>query len=556
VASGHRHRSTGTSLSLSSRLAVANIALILFALAGAFTRYTLGLATILSVYVFGLMQNQGKVDHTHHIVWFMALLAIGPSGHLLSLDAIVRAARRADRGIVEPEVPGVAALWTLRYTWALFGLLFIVPGLAKLWSVVHANWASAENLRHLMWVRWFELSLYQPGFMLPLRVDHLPSWILEAFGWGAILFELGFVVLVLLRPTRGLAALGCIAFLDLSAFALRIFFRSLAVALVSLVDWSALGRSYAELRGRKPLLILYDGECQLCRRTVAILGTMDVWRALEPVAGLSGDPRRRQQAELTDDMLTRDMYVLREGQPLRGYDGYVAIAERIAMLWPLSFVMKLPPVAAVGRIVYRRVADARQCSIVPHPPATVSMGHPRASWVHRVGASLIIAQTFFSFTNFAAGMRLSFLPKAVRTSVNALQAEYSSMRLAWPFDTYPTFAAVWPGSIEVWEARVVFADGRERRVTAGPYAAFCTPAQCSEITRGALAERDPIRQRKLSMELVRQLWRYETPRNGADAVGMRVYHARYSLDPSTTRLLEQRLVHEFPSPLISSPPTQ
>jgi hypothetical protein len=130
------------------------------------------------------------------------------------------------------------------------------------------------------------------------------------------------------------------------------------------------------------------------------------------------------------------------------------------------------------------------------------------------------------------------------------------MRLAWPFDNYPTFDGAWPGSTEVWEARVVSADGRERRVTADAYATFCHPAQCRLITHGLLAEQDSIRQGKLSLELVRQLWRYEAARNGAGAVSMRVYHARYSLDPSMTRPLEQRLMLEFPSALISSIPTQ
>ena len=35
------------------------------------------------------MQNLGKVDHhSYHLIWFMALLAAGPSGHFLSIDAL------------------------------------------------------------------------------------------------------------------------------------------------------------------------------------------------------------------------------------------------------------------------------------------------------------------------------------------------------------------------------------------------------------------------------------------------------------------------------------
>src|SRR5271157_735344 len=62
---------------LARSLALADIVLILLGIVGCWTRSSIGLATLISLYGFGLMENLGKVDHFHHVIWFMALLAVG-----------------------------------------------------------------------------------------------------------------------------------------------------------------------------------------------------------------------------------------------------------------------------------------------------------------------------------------------------------------------------------------------------------------------------------------------------------------------------------------------
>ena len=151
-------------------------------LVGVFTRWTLGLAAVMSLYVLGLPQNQGKVDHYHHLIWFMALLAVGPSARFLSVDAVRAAIRHGARGALEPVLPPGAALSTLRYVWALFGLVYLAPGLAKLERALTSGWASAENLRSILWIQWFERSLYSSGFEPPGRVAGLPGPLLTLAG--------------------------------------------------------------------------------------------------------------------------------------------------------------------------------------------------------------------------------------------------------------------------------------------------------------------------------------------------------------------------------------
>jgi hypothetical protein len=215
-------------------LALANVVCVGLGLAGVRTGATLGAATVLSLYVLGLMENAGKVDHYHHLIWFMALLAVGPSGRFLAVDAIGAARGRED----EPA----GALTTLRAVWLLLGLIYLGPGLAKLAAAIGDGWASPEHLRLIIGWQRFARTLYQPGFEPTRWIDGLPPVALEAGGVAVIAFEVGFVWLVLIRWARPYLAVAGIAFHLMNGVVLGIWFTFLLPAYVALIDWSALGR--------------------------------------------------------------------------------------------------------------------------------------------------------------------------------------------------------------------------------------------------------------------------------------------------------------------------
>jgi hypothetical protein len=135
--------------------------------------------------------------------------------------------------------------------------------------------------------------------------------------------------------------------------------------------------------------------------------------------------------------------------------------------------------------------------------------------------------------------------------VRAVLGRYTSLRLTWPFDLYPTFTGTRSDHSVIWEARVVYAGGQERRVAAEPYAKLCSPAQCLKITGAVLEEQDPARQRKRSLAIVRHLWRHLGAGMETGAVGMRIYRARYSTEPGATQPLAAELMHEFSIDAIS-----
>ena len=294
-------------------LAALGVGLIGLGILGVRTRLTLGLAALVSLYVLGLPQNQGKVDHIHHVVWFIALLALGPSGRRLSVDALVSRLRLRHR--TEPAAPAFRvspALFTLRATWILFGLIYLMPGLAKLQQELTVGW-TGDNLRGIFWHEWFHRRMYDPTFRMPPRVDLLGSPGFELLGLGVIVFEIAFVGLVLLRPVRPLLAVAGLAFHASSGLLLHIWFRPLVPAYVCLIDWAALGRAAtgwmrretaagdapARQRGTAPLpASLRLGAALLIGGQVAIGGLM---LALDVAARTwpSGHPVRRGLATVT-----------------------------------------------------------------------------------------------------------------------------------------------------------------------------------------------------------------------------------------------------------------
>ncbi len=412
-------------------LAATDVMLIMLGLLGIFTRPSLALATVVSLYVFGLTQNQHKVAHHHEVIWFMALLAAGPSGRFLSVDSLWRAVRSDGRGAIEPARPGGTALATLRYVWILMGLLYLSAGVPKLHQALTAGWSTADNLRHLIWYTWFTARTYAPDVGSLWRVDALPSPVLMLAGIAVILFEVGFLALVLLRPLRPFVVMAGLAFHIGNGYALNIWFHHLTIAYVSLVDWTALGRSVSGLLGH-PVTV----------------------RGLVP-----GIP---------------------EGKVVAASVGVLLIALQAGIS---------------GLLVAGDVAREH-----------LEKGHP------------------------------------VRRPLDAFQRH----RPVWPFDQYPSFARRWPTAVDIWEARVVLADGREISVDAAVYArAFGPMANPWWVTQSVLKDGKPDRQRTRSLDVLRLLWPHERVELRHSAVGVHVYRVTYLTNPSEPSPRAARLMQSF-----------
>jgi hypothetical protein len=222
---------------LGQALAVVLIALVTLGVLGYRTSLVLGLATVVALFVLGLPQNQGKVHHYHNVVWFLAVLAVSPCGAVLSLDAL-----RRGRAGQPSHAPPAGALAALRYVWALMGVLYLFPGLAKLVAAVTDGWASAENQRLILWNKWLQLEWYESAIRPMVRPDTLPDPVLTVGALAVIVGEICVGAAMMFRRTRLTAVVVGLGFHLSTALAMGIFFSWLTPAYIGLIDWSRLVR--------------------------------------------------------------------------------------------------------------------------------------------------------------------------------------------------------------------------------------------------------------------------------------------------------------------------
>jgi predicted DCC family thiol-disulfide oxidoreductase YuxK len=108
------------------------------------------------------------------------------------------------------------------------------------------------------------------------------------------------------------------------------------------------------------LIVLFDGACPMCRRTVRMLKSIDWLHRLQFEDGTDAPTRERFAPGLSEAAVLVEMYVVdREGSLYGGYDGYLKIAREVPLMWPFSFIGALPGVRHIGRATYRLIAANR-----------------------------------------------------------------------------------------------------------------------------------------------------------------------------------------------------
>jgi hypothetical protein len=208
----------------------------------------------LGIWVWGIPNLFGKVDHNHHMLWFAALLAASPCADVLAPGSGRRA--RVDAS--------VRYGFPIRVWWALIAVIYLFAGVPKLLND-GPGWASPENLRPLLHMQWAVVDGFEPLF----RVDRYPL-LLWAIGLGTLLFELAFVALVFTRARPFAVAAGVVFHLSTYAL-LDISFTSLLVSYVAFLPWDAAG-SLTTDQDRRPGATPDSTVPE--RRTVAVAGVL------------------------------------------------------------------------------------------------------------------------------------------------------------------------------------------------------------------------------------------------------------------------------------------
>lgn len=293
----------------------------------------------------------------------LAALACWRCDDVLSLAGLRRAVVRADRGVTDSPADAPRYGAPIRLLWLVGGLGLMALGAAALASGAGAGGSAA-------WL---------PVAMALLSMAWLPLALVD-------------------RARPALAAIGVA--LPLVAWAAAGGpLHPLAPLSLLLVDWALLARRVGRGLFGQPLVVLYDGHCTLCRRTAAVLATLDVLGQLRFVNMLDAGARRQAGVDRFDEAaLATDIHVVAGERVWRGFEGYRAICWRLPWYWPVLWALYVPPVPALGRRAYRRVADSRLCSRLgaPDPAAQqrqrAEMNDDRPVWATASGrAGLALA---------------------------------------------------------------------------------------------------------------------------------------------------------------------
>jgi predicted DCC family thiol-disulfide oxidoreductase YuxK len=110
-------------------------------------------------------------------------------------------------------------------------------------------------------------------------------------------------------------------------------------------------------------VVLYDGACGLCQRSILLLGRFDVLRRLEfvNVRDWEGVQARFAALGLDEDRCLEEMHVILPGGRVEtGFDAYRAMSWVLPGLLPFAPLLYIPGVPVIGRAVYRSIARRRQ----------------------------------------------------------------------------------------------------------------------------------------------------------------------------------------------------
>ncbi|MEX2016077.1 MAG: DUF393 domain-containing protein, partial [Candidatus Hydrogenedentales bacterium] len=120
----------------------------------------------------------------------------------------------------------------------------------------------------------------------------------------------------------------------------------------------------SELQARKSgvrpqLVLIYDGECPLCRRAVDWIRVRDSANAFEFLPCQAPEREARFPAMSQAQCLEAMQLALPDGRVLAGADALPAILERLRGWRALSKVLRLPGIRHLSPFIYRQIAKNR-----------------------------------------------------------------------------------------------------------------------------------------------------------------------------------------------------
>ncbi len=343
---------------------------LLLVAAGLWTRAALAISTVL-LYSFH-EYNPVMLDGGDTVLRLLALiLLVSPCDKAFTLPNALRRLRRVvQTGSDQPAHERTMPIWPYRLLLWQMSWIYISSVLEKIsGSTWMGGSATAIAMHHGMFSRlplWladgltslsptitYFVLLAQAAWVFLLLLPALPGRLrLSARIYGSIKRAI-LVAGVLMHG-------GIMLTMDVGLFSLVMFTAYLGL----LVDDDF--RAIRALLNRKhtQLVVLFDGSCGLCRRSVTMVRMFDWLHRVHVVDFHDASVRKRWAPDTPLASLERAMHVrLPSGTFDTGFRGFRTLATQLPLLWPLVPLLFLPGMAVPGERMYNAVASRRmRCS--------------------------------------------------------------------------------------------------------------------------------------------------------------------------------------------------
>jgi len=106
--------------------------------------------------------------------------------------------------------------------------------------------------------------------------------------------------------------------------------------------------------------IIYDGDCALCRKSVALLRRLDWLKRLDYVNARDADQAILSQPPVAGAPLLEEMHLLTPRRRLHhGFHAFRWMAWRLPIFWLLAPLLYLPGIPWLGQRLYLSIARHR-----------------------------------------------------------------------------------------------------------------------------------------------------------------------------------------------------
>ncbi len=145
--------------------------------------------------------------------------------------------------------------------------------------------------------------------------------------------------------------------MDVGTFSLTVFAAYLGLLLDD--DFHAI-RERLNRRTSEPIIVLFDGRCGFCKKSVFTLSMLDWLHRIEFASYHDPDNRKRFAPNVSLDALNKEMHVrLGDDSYYKGFFAFRALTWHLPVLWLVAPLLYIPGISIIGSAAYKYVASHR-----------------------------------------------------------------------------------------------------------------------------------------------------------------------------------------------------